>query len=411
MTARTRASVGERDRPSVLIVDDDAEMRHLLRDALERHGYRVREHGAGDGLVPVLEEAVPDAVVLDKEMTGANGLDILTDLRHRHPDTPVVLVTAFGGSEVRAEALRRGAAHYIDKPFRIAQLLEVLESTVGPGGQRSTSASSEVSNAREVARSIVQEARAHGGLVLLADYEDVLRVSGPDSRHTLPLLVRGALVALATSPSTLVVAMSNLDARDLEIRINVPGVVYAGCQGLEIRGAGMSFSHPLMSQIRVAWPPLRAELLRRIGSASGVDIEMTQIGGTIRAHGSDPRGPAALAVLAEDCVRPVSDVFHVRPSESGVEVLPRTSWRKASAARWVLEQWLMESPNRPAVVYLGDDDADEDIRAAMRERISVVRIRRASGEEPGHYRVADRAAATDVLAQIAFAWGVHSASH
>jgi two-component system OmpR family response regulator len=118
-------------QPRVMIVDDDAEMRALLRDVLERDGFHVHEHSASDGLLPLLEEWIPDAIVLDKEMAGSSGLDLLPDIRRRHPHTPVVLVTAFGGADVEAEALRLGAAYYMDKPFRVARLLEVLRAAVG----------------------------------------------------------------------------------------------------------------------------------------------------------------------------------------------------------------------------------------------------------------------------------------
>jgi two-component system response regulator FlrC len=125
------------ERLRVMIVDDDAEMRALLRDALEREGFRVREHPAGDQLIPLVAEWKPDAVVLDKEMAGSSGLDLLRDIRRRHPGTPVVLVTAFGGAAVEAEALRLGAAYYMDKPFRVSRLLEVLRSVAGQTGSKS----------------------------------------------------------------------------------------------------------------------------------------------------------------------------------------------------------------------------------------------------------------------------------
>ena len=124
------------ERLRVMIVDDDAEMRALLRDALEREGIRVREHPAGDQLIPLVAEWKPDAVVLDKEMAGSSGLDLLRDIRRLHPGTPVVLVTAFGGAAVEAEALRLGAAYYMDKPFRVSRLLEVLRSVAGRPGAR-----------------------------------------------------------------------------------------------------------------------------------------------------------------------------------------------------------------------------------------------------------------------------------
>jgi DNA-binding response OmpR family regulator len=125
------------ERLRVMIVDDDAEMRALLRDVLEQEGFRVREHPAGDQLIPLVAEWNPDAVVLDKEMVGSSGLDVLRDMRRRHPGTPVVLVTAFGGAEVKAEALRLGAAYYMDKPFRVSRLLEVLRSVAGQTGSKS----------------------------------------------------------------------------------------------------------------------------------------------------------------------------------------------------------------------------------------------------------------------------------
>jgi DNA-binding response OmpR family regulator len=123
--------------PTVLVVDDDAEMRALLRDVLGRDGFRVCEHSSGDGLLPLLEGAPPDVMVLDKEVTGTDGLDLLSHLRRRFPSMPVVFVTAFGGAKIEAEALRLGAACYMDKPFRVARLVEVLRTVMirpSPGG-------------------------------------------------------------------------------------------------------------------------------------------------------------------------------------------------------------------------------------------------------------------------------------
>jgi DNA-binding response OmpR family regulator len=124
------------ERPRVMVVDDDAEMRALLHDALEREGFHVREHSAGDGLMPLVADWAPDAVVLDKEMAGSSGLELLRDIRRRHPHTPVVLVTAFGGREFEAEALRLGAAYYMDKPFRVARLIDVLRAVVKQAGKK-----------------------------------------------------------------------------------------------------------------------------------------------------------------------------------------------------------------------------------------------------------------------------------
>jgi len=117
-------------RPRVMIVDDDAEMRALLRDALERSGFVVGEHPSGAGLLPRLEVWAADAVVLDTMMEDGTGPDLLSGITQRHPRMPVVLVTAFGRSEIESAALRSGATYYMDKPFRVGRLVAVLRAAL-----------------------------------------------------------------------------------------------------------------------------------------------------------------------------------------------------------------------------------------------------------------------------------------
>ncbi|MCI0546540.1 MAG: response regulator [Candidatus Rokubacteria bacterium] len=114
--------------PLVMVIDDDAEMRAVLRDYLTRERFSVCEEPSGERVITTLESVRPDVIVLDKEMPGTNGLDLLSYIGRRFPRIPVILVTAFGGQGVRAEALRRGAASYIEKPFRVAALLDTLRA-------------------------------------------------------------------------------------------------------------------------------------------------------------------------------------------------------------------------------------------------------------------------------------------
>lgn len=114
----------------ILVIDDDPEMRAVLRDVLTRDGFAVHEEEGGARVVAALERLAPAAVVLDKEMPGGNGLDLLSYVGRRHPGIPVILVTAFGGALVRREALGRGAAAYLEKPFRVAALLDELRAVL-----------------------------------------------------------------------------------------------------------------------------------------------------------------------------------------------------------------------------------------------------------------------------------------
>jgi DNA-binding response OmpR family regulator len=117
-------------RRSILVVDDDSDMRHVLSDFLQRSGYRVIEAANGQEGISVIESERIDVVILDKEMPGMNGLDVLSVVRHRCPRLPIIFITAFGGHEDEDESRRRGARFYIEKPFRVASVVDAVQSVL-----------------------------------------------------------------------------------------------------------------------------------------------------------------------------------------------------------------------------------------------------------------------------------------
>ena len=114
--------------PTLLVVDDDLEMRAVLRDYLERDGFAVVDAASAEHALALVELLAFDAAILDKETPGMNGLDLLSFLRHRCPALPVIMITAFGGVAVAEEAFARGACRYLEKPFRIRDLVAALRS-------------------------------------------------------------------------------------------------------------------------------------------------------------------------------------------------------------------------------------------------------------------------------------------
>lgn len=123
----TEALNRERAHARVLVVDDDAEMRALLRRTLEFDGHQVTERDRGMHVLAALRELPFDLIILDKEMPGMTGFDLLPMLRREFPEVPVLLVTAFGGHRVESSALRLGATSYLEKPFRLSQLREAVD--------------------------------------------------------------------------------------------------------------------------------------------------------------------------------------------------------------------------------------------------------------------------------------------
>jgi FixJ family two-component response regulator len=113
---------------TIMVIDDDPEMRAVLRDVLTHEGFRVHEEPGPEHVPEAVDALRPAAVIVDKEMPGSNGLDLVAALGHRYPALPIIVITAFGGAAIRAEARRQGAADYLEKPFRMATLLDALRA-------------------------------------------------------------------------------------------------------------------------------------------------------------------------------------------------------------------------------------------------------------------------------------------
>jgi DNA-binding NtrC family response regulator len=121
------------ERFTVLVVDDDPAMRTLLKDWLERDGFRVIEEPSADRLLAAARTTELDVVVLDKEMPGRGRFDVLPTFRRQCPDVPVIVITAFGGGVVAEEANRLGARTYLEKPFQLRALLEAVREATRYG--------------------------------------------------------------------------------------------------------------------------------------------------------------------------------------------------------------------------------------------------------------------------------------
>jgi DNA-binding NtrC family response regulator len=128
-------------RMRILVVDDDAEMRALLVDVLSDEGYAVDEVPNGSEALIRLRTESFAAIILDKNMPGLSGLDLLPGLRTICPETPVILITAFGDVSTFMDAMEKGAFEYIFKPFRMEELLLVLHRALPSKGPPPSSTS------------------------------------------------------------------------------------------------------------------------------------------------------------------------------------------------------------------------------------------------------------------------------
>lgn len=117
--------------PNILIVDDDAAIRDVLRNLLEDESYDVEEGESGVHVVDALNRpngTRPDLVMMDIRMPDKNGLEVLREARGSdRAQLPVIVMTAYGSSNVAIDAMRSGAYDYITKPFDLEEVLLTVQ--------------------------------------------------------------------------------------------------------------------------------------------------------------------------------------------------------------------------------------------------------------------------------------------
>jgi DNA-binding NtrC family response regulator len=112
---------------SVLVVDDNAPMREMLASLLQESGYCTRVSENAEEALELLREIEVDVVLSDIRMPGKDGVEFTSELREVRPQTPVILMTAFGSIDSAVEAMRAGAFDYVTKPFKRDAILASLE--------------------------------------------------------------------------------------------------------------------------------------------------------------------------------------------------------------------------------------------------------------------------------------------
>jgi len=113
--------------PNILIVDDEKNMRFLLREALAKEGYVIDTAENGEDAVSLVKARPFDCVLLDLRMPRMDGIATLEELNRITPETPVIIMTAFGSKETAMNAISLGAYDYFTKPFDIDEMRIVVK--------------------------------------------------------------------------------------------------------------------------------------------------------------------------------------------------------------------------------------------------------------------------------------------
>lgn len=108
--------------PLIVIIDDDDSLRRVLEYNLQEAGYTVAAAASGEQGLALCSEQCPDLVISDLQMPGMDGMQVLQSVKRLHPETPVIMITAFGTVELAVAAMKAGAYDYLTKPFNRDEL-------------------------------------------------------------------------------------------------------------------------------------------------------------------------------------------------------------------------------------------------------------------------------------------------
>ncbi|MCP5160337.1 MAG: sigma-54-dependent Fis family transcriptional regulator [Hahellaceae bacterium] len=122
------------NKATILIVEDDNDLREALVTTLTLAGYQYREANCAEAALSILEQHVVDLVVSDVNMPGMDGYALLKQVQRSYPGTPVMLMTAYGQINQAVSAMQAGAVDYLVKPFDPQTLTGVIKRCLGESG-------------------------------------------------------------------------------------------------------------------------------------------------------------------------------------------------------------------------------------------------------------------------------------
>ncbi len=116
----------DNQQTSILILDDEPIVGKRLQPSLEKKGYEVESFTGSKAALKRIEERSFDIVVTDLKMDGMDGMEFLTLVKEKFPDTEVIVITGFATMATARESFNKGAFDFLAKPFKLGEIVEVI---------------------------------------------------------------------------------------------------------------------------------------------------------------------------------------------------------------------------------------------------------------------------------------------
>jgi len=167
---------------TILIIDDDDQLRKSFDKLLTEEGYNVENAASGEEGLKMIQNKIPDIVILDMRLPGMNGLETFQEIYKMEPKLPVIIMTAYGTTETAIEATKAGAFDYILKPFDIPDMLTIIEQALNAGRFMRSPIDMNISPNEAVREAIIGRSKP---------MQDVYKAIGRVSSSDATVLIRG----------------------------------------------------------------------------------------------------------------------------------------------------------------------------------------------------------------------------
>jgi len=111
---------------SILVLDDEPIVGKRLKPSLEKKGYEVETFTTSAEALKCIRERQFDIVVTDLKMKGMDGMQFLTEVKEKFPDTEVIVITGFATMDTAKESFNKGVFDFLAKPFKLGEIAEVI---------------------------------------------------------------------------------------------------------------------------------------------------------------------------------------------------------------------------------------------------------------------------------------------
>lgn len=112
----------------ILVVDDEEELRENMYDLLELEGFNVEAVDSGDGALALVNKKIPDLILLDIQLPGTDGIEVLRQVKEKHPNLPIIMVSASSQKNTHDKLNEYGADGFMLKPYDQDELLKLMNS-------------------------------------------------------------------------------------------------------------------------------------------------------------------------------------------------------------------------------------------------------------------------------------------